>query len=964
MADLAELELRIKSAEAQTAEARLRKMSAQADIAEKKTDKFGKTTEKADRSVGKFGKSVGRAATRTRGLNTATGQMSKTMQTAVIRLRGLVAGFVGLAAARAAITTIAQFEEQMVTVGQVTRASASEMEALEGTARQLGATTRFMATEVAEGLTFLARAGFSVTESIAAIPATLNLAQVGMIDLGQAADFASNILSQFNLKASETERVVDAMVVVSNRSNTNVLQMAEAMKFAGTVAGALGISVEETAAAIGVMGDEGIQASLAGASLRGIFAQLKKPTAEATRAIRDMGLALFEVDPERVGIIRAFEALVKAGLDADKAFRIFSLRTAAGALAIASNVPKLNELAVAMAENRGEAERFAKAYGETLPGKFKTFISAIQEAILATGEGGLTGSLKELVDVGTEIARSFGRDGAAGALGETLKVAGQVVLFAQDITKLQRGLVDIAATPARLAFELVFGVGPGDALGELRDAITGQTDATRALIEKLSAADKRGQSPAGFASPVRDIELAAEKASAISTGNTPGLIAAIEEQLAIASTRLSITEKGFISLNEAMRAMMPSEAVQFLDRFDSTVANLLGLRSAFDKLNTELLEARTIVGKFGPELLGDRTQAETPGELQAPSPTERLSVTAGLQLQLDLARLSEESALKELAVLALRNEAFKQGASATEAQAQAVRDLVGGAIRLQEEAKRLQQLKQLQGDVKFAGATVGLRDSQKRIEAARQDFGAKGEEEQRKLEKLRELDDALNGFVDSLSFGMQDAFRTIIRGGENVSQQLKAIFQNLVADIATQVFTKVAIDPLVDLLASGLNSIFGAAEDSQFQFAKSVRDFQIAVQQFSSSSGGSGGGSGGGGGGGGNISVSPSGGSVPFGHGAVVNNGIFSKPTHVPILGGGLGVAGEAGTEVLVPVRRMPSGDLGVQSAGGGDVNSNNVTKHINVKLIVTGVTDTDDFRRNQRSIERGLAQRLRDLDL
>lgn len=321
------------------------------------------------------------------------------------QLAGLVTVFTAFRAVRASATLIGKFEEQIVLVGAVSGATAVQLEQLEATARMFGASTRFSATEAAEGLLFLARAGFDVQSSIAALPATLNLAQVGMISLGQAADFASNIVAQFGLSADETSRVVDSLVIASNRANTSVSQAAEAMKFAGTVLGQLGIQVETTANLIGVLGDRGIQASQAGTNLRAVFLKLQAPTSAGAAALKRYGLSMQDIDFRTNDTADVFERLLPLLKDTQAAVDIFGIRNVSAAQTIALSTDRLRELEQAQRDNVGEAERVAKAVDDTLIGAFKNLGSAVQESVLQLGDSGLAGVFRGTIDLATDVVR-------------------------------------------------------------------------------------------------------------------------------------------------------------------------------------------------------------------------------------------------------------------------------------------------------------------------------------------------------------------------------------------------------------------------------------------------------------------------------------------------------------------------------------------------------------------------------
>jgi len=376
------------------------------------------TSKQADRAV--------------RGVDKSVGVLGKTVKSAGRSIGLLFAGFAGVAGVKAATNVISKFEESMAIVQGVTSATKREFRELEATAKDLGATTRFTATQAAEGLTFLARAGFSATEAMAALPATLNLAIAGQLELGEAADFASNILSQFGLEAENTVRIVDVLTKTANSSNTNVRQLAEAMKFAGPIAGSLGKEIEEVAAAVGVLGDSGIQASLAGTNMRGVMLALAGPTGGAADALQRLGLSMDDVNPEKNNLISIFRRFRDVQLDAATATEIFGRRNAAAALILAKGAEKVGELTLANERAAGAAQKMADIQNKTLAGSIRSLISAIEALTLATGEFGLASAMKFAVDTMTQAVRILAgvKDAMADAnvvaivFAETLKVAG------------------------------------------------------------------------------------------------------------------------------------------------------------------------------------------------------------------------------------------------------------------------------------------------------------------------------------------------------------------------------------------------------------------------------------------------------------------------------------------------------------------------------------------------------------
>lgn len=423
--DLARLTMEVDSTKVKTATKDLEKL-----------EKSGAKAEAQARSLGRSAKATNQDFD---GLNRGLARADNTV-------RNLVAGFLGFQAARRAVTVITEFEQTMATLRGVAidtnstlAAQNAQFEKLQATARELGSTTRFSASESAEGLLFLARAGFDTEEAITAVGSTLNLAQAGLLSLGEAADFASNIVSQFNLNAAETTRVVDVLVTTSNSANTDVRQLAEALKFAGPVAGALGRSVEETAAALGALGDSGIQASLAGTNLRGILAALLGPTSGAADRLGSLGLSLDQLNPQTNDLVDIFTKLQERSLSAGDAVEIFGRRNAAAALVLVGNADRVAELADQNERAAGAADELAKIQDDTLRGSLLGLRSAFEEALLAGGDKGLAGVFRSLVDnsrdvirilVGVDEGLSKGNDNARAFANSLRLVATGVVVAA------------------------------------------------------------------------------------------------------------------------------------------------------------------------------------------------------------------------------------------------------------------------------------------------------------------------------------------------------------------------------------------------------------------------------------------------------------------------------------------------------------------------------------------------------
>jgi TP901 family phage tail tape measure protein len=184
----------------------------------------------------------------------------------------------------------ADFEFQMTRVGALLNATEKQFQALQEKAMQLGSTTMYSSSQVGQAMEYLAMAGFTTSQILRAVGPTLNLATVGNIELGRAADISSDILSGFGLEAKELTRVVDVMSKTITTSNSSVETLGEAMKYVSPVARALGISIEESSAMLGLLHNVGIKGSMAGTTLRAMMLRLSAPTGESAKALRQLGI--------------------------------------------------------------------------------------------------------------------------------------------------------------------------------------------------------------------------------------------------------------------------------------------------------------------------------------------------------------------------------------------------------------------------------------------------------------------------------------------------------------------------------------------------------------------------------------------------------------------------------------------------------------------------------------------------
>ncbi len=230
----------------------------------------------------------------------------------------MVGQAMGVAAAGASlampIMTSVRFEDQMLRVAAVSNATHEQLADLTERAKELGRTTRFTASQVGEGMQYLAMAGFNARQQIAAIGGVLNVSAAAGADLGTTSDIVSNALTGFGLAADQAARVGDVLTKTFTSSNTTIESLGETLKYVAPVAKAAGANIEFAAAIAGVMGDAGIQGSMAGTAMRSMFTRLVAPAKNAQKHMKDMGLTAEQMqeimkDPSTIAVAEQMKKL-------------------------------------------------------------------------------------------------------------------------------------------------------------------------------------------------------------------------------------------------------------------------------------------------------------------------------------------------------------------------------------------------------------------------------------------------------------------------------------------------------------------------------------------------------------------------------------------------------------------------------------------------------------------------------
>jgi len=300
------------------------------------------------------------------------------------------------------IRSYQSFEQTMANVAAVSGAAGKELALLEKTAKDLGATTKFTAQEAGEGMAFLAMAGFQVNDIIGAMPGVLQLAAAANLDLGRAADITSNILTGYNKTVDEVGHVNDVLVKAFTSANVNLVQLGEAMKYAGPVASGMGIDFEEAAAAIALMGNAGIQGSMAGTSLRNALTRLAKPTSEVTETLSRLNVTTTDSNGRLLSLTEIVQQLERSGASTTDMMAIFGQRAGpAMAALVDQGSSALADFTAMLEDSGGTADRVATTQLDTLEGRVTLMSSAWDGLKIATGD-----ALVELLRIPEAVERS------------------------------------------------------------------------------------------------------------------------------------------------------------------------------------------------------------------------------------------------------------------------------------------------------------------------------------------------------------------------------------------------------------------------------------------------------------------------------------------------------------------------------------------------------------------------------
>lgn len=362
-----------------------------------------------------------------------------------------------------AVSKFAEFDQQMSYVEAATHETAANMDLLRQAALDAGASTVFSATEAAQAIEELAKAGVSTADILAgALAGSMDLAAAGGLSVARAAEITSTALNQFELDGSEASHVADLLAAGAGKAMGSVDDLAQGLKFVGPVANSMGISLEETIGVMAMFAQQGIIGEQAGTSLRGVLSSLTSPSAMARKEIERLGITLYDSQGNFLGLENAAGELSKAYLTMDGASRdaslgvIFGRETVTAATALykagASGVDEWTEAV----DDSGYAAETAAMRLNNLKGDWEAFSGALDTAFITMGEG-VDGPLRMFVQGLSGLVDGFNSlpDGAQQAVlwvglvtaGVAL-TGGAALLAIPKIAAFQTGLQTLGITAA------------------------------------------------------------------------------------------------------------------------------------------------------------------------------------------------------------------------------------------------------------------------------------------------------------------------------------------------------------------------------------------------------------------------------------------------------------------------------------------------------------------------------------
>lgn len=397
---------------------------------------------------------------------------------------GAALGALAVGGLAASVNAAADFDkamqESIAVMGDV---SDSMREDLEETARDVAKTTTASHEEAASSYYYLASAGLEAQEAMEAMPEVAAFASAGQMDMAEATDVATNVMSAYGYEADEMTKVTDTLSATVSSHNQTMEGMSSAMSQVAPIASSLGVSIEETSAAIGMMGDVGIQSEKAGTQLRNVLSQLSDESSTASQQLEEMGVQVRDNEGNVLSLSKILENMKDAGVEAGDAAQIFGRRAGpAMAALIEEGGGALEENTKNIREMEGATQDIAETQRDTFNAQLGIFKSQLKDIGVEIGEN-LLPILNNLLDEVSRAVESF-----SALNSESGGLIGTFTLIGTAIGGAGAALAFFVGGPVTLAIGAAAALAAAWAMGweDTKKAISDGVDAATEALGQIS----------------------------------------------------------------------------------------------------------------------------------------------------------------------------------------------------------------------------------------------------------------------------------------------------------------------------------------------------------------------------------------------------------------------------------------------------------------------------------------------
>ena len=733
---------------------------------------------------------AGKVEARTRTMGANLDEIAKSIAgTLTTAFKAASVAAAGLAAASTAVG--ATFEQSMskLAANQGISRLSEDFRVLTDEARRLGATTSYSATEAAQGMDALASAGFTTAEILASTEGVLKLAAAGAIDLDDAASLSAATLRQFGMDAAEITRVTDVLTVATQASQFSMRDIGDAMKYAGALGSSLGMSLEETTAAVAQFRDIGLEASQAGTAFRMMMSMAAKPSEEATAILSEFGITVEQINPELNSFSEIIRTIGQSGMSTTAIMRIFGSEVGGAVAKLALNADetmgKYDDLLARLESSAGATQSTYELMTDNVMGAFNELRSAAEEVLLGLFDT-YAGPLRELLTAMSGFVRQIGVQlgivsgevsgnmaDAIGSLAALIRLNGdewatRIALLIRDVSAFA-GLITAHVIPAIAAIipyldeiailmatvwaaikvnafvaalaaaipvisTMTFSLaGMGTALATATGGLSALAAAIAVLVTGLAVLITRTRTASTELEALRSAQQAEQDREALLLSERMTI------KLTEARARLIDELEAQVSATGQMDEVLGAEA-QSLSQMSAATAAMMYQRGQLIEVNGELVTTERAVALYGGEMASRwiRQRIEEDGEYSE----------AGTHLRMVLANLATEqrdltgevddgaaAAARAADTLARLAAAGREQTEVVEAETEAERSLE----QVREDAARRENERE-EDATRKAEAFAALREAAKRQEYA---------EAERLAEEAAERAAALNEQVDA-----------------------------------------------------------------------------------------------------------------------------------------------------------------------------------------------------------------------